>query len=102
MQDFCAISSTLKDFTFIKHIKEDSGNKMVVNPSCSLSMLPKQILSELSNQPIQWIPRAPIHRRNIQQQLQEYNFGENSNAPDLRLLIWVMKFKNIHFVTVTS
>ena len=59
----------------------------------------KQILSELSGQPIQWIPRAPIHGRNIQQQLQEYNFGENSNASDLRLLIWVMKFKNIHFVT---
>ena len=70
---------------------------------CQSLLLPiyitKQILSELSGQPIQWIPRSPIHRRNIQQQLQEYNFGENSNAPDLRLLIWVMKFKNIHFVT---
>ena len=54
---------------------------------------------KLSGQPIQWIPRASIHRRNIQQQLQEYNFGGNSNAPDLRLLIWVMKFKNLHFVT---
>ena len=59
----------------------------------------RQILSELSGQPIQWIPRAPIRRRNIQQQLQEYNLNKNSNAPDLRLLIWVMKFKNIHFVT---
>ena len=24
---------------------------------------------------------------------EEYTFGENSNAPDLRLLIWVMKFQ---------
>ena len=87
MQDSCAISFTLKDFTYIKHIKEDSVNKMVVNPSCSLSILPvtKQILSELSGQPIQWIPRAPIHRRNIQQQLQEYNFGENSFSRDLTI-----------------
>ena len=56
-----------------------------------------QNFNELSGQPIQWIPRAPIHRPNIQQQLPEYNFGENSNAPDLRLLIWVMKFKKYTF-----
>ena len=93
MKCYATTDSGLYETDSDKHIKEDSGNKMVVNPSCSLSILPK-----LCSQPIQWIPGAPIHRRNIQQQLQEYTFGENSNAPDLRLLICVMKFENIHFV----
>ena len=89
----------LKILYLHKNIKEDSGNNMVVEVSPA-----NYLYYQAEFKWTQWttdivVPRVPIHRGNIQQQKEECTFGENSNEPGLRLLIWVMKFENTHFAT---
>ena len=58
-----------------RYLHKTHQRRLREKDGCQFLLLPiyitKQNLSEPSGQPIQWIPRVPIHRRNIQQQQQQ-------------------------------